>query len=172
MTEPTTRGRRTRAAHTARSPKVVRLGIAWVLSSCVACATSQAPSPAIGGSTAERSPLNEFQWAVLTEGSIFLVPLDGYLYPARKSGTGILESMPPQVSVSVAGREDGLTFALHDLVSPHRVDARRWILQLRTAAGWEDQRDYRFDGSGFAIAGRAEPIAVHEFDTIRFRPAR
>jgi len=101
-------------------------------------------------------PLTEFQWALQSEGGLLLVPVDGRLYPAKRDGAGVIETMPLQLSIALHGaQEDEETpdaVALSDVRSPFEIAPHEWILQRRTEEGWIAAASFHFyDGAFYAL---------------------
>lgn len=101
-------------------------------------------------------PLSPFQWALRSGGGLLLVPDGDVLYPARRVGEGVIETLP--LGLEVEHHRDGTvrTVALHTILSPFEIAPADWLMQIADPAEAEEAKpawrtvDWRvFDGEFF-----------------------
>ncbi len=113
------------------------------------------PAAAPAEDLAPPAPLTDFQWAVKTSGRILLVPVEGRLYPAKRTGEALVETLPLQVPVALYADERALSVALPRIRSPREVGPEAWILELREGEGedarWVPAAKFLFDDAFFYV---------------------
>jgi hypothetical protein len=134
-----------------------------ILCLLTACLHQQAAPPAFASSS-----FSEFQWTLLTGGTIFFFSQDNTLVPAQAVDAQILESIPPKKRILLLGTQERLTVPLQKLVSPYSINSNEWILQIEQNNGWIAAEDFHFTDRGFVTNTRSEPIDTTEFSNIRF----
>lgn len=136
----------------------------WGLAAACAVALAAAAQPAASQSldpsklvaTPASAPLTEFQWAVTEGRGMVLAPHpDGGYRPARLTGDGVLESLPPQVELQFHGEDGKTRVAVTDLVSPFEVSRDGWRLEKREGDDWVVADAFVFQSPLFyALFGR------------------
>ncbi|MGF1502978.1 MAG: hypothetical protein ACFBSD_14295 [Paracoccaceae bacterium] len=116
------------------------------------------------------APLTEFQWSLKSGGQLVLVPVDGHYYPARRTGEGVVETLPLALAVSLYFESEDLTVPLTEIRSPYEIDGRGWIMERFADGDWLPVAAMHFHDSTFYgqdMPGAFEPLGLAE---IRFRP--
>ena len=114
-------------------------------------------------------PLTPFQWALKTGGSLLLVPHEGHLYPARRTGAGVIETLPEAIEVALHHDGTALTVPLHAVRSPFEVLGGDWVLERRGASGWRPVAAMHFHGDRFYGQDAPGPFEPLPPDAIRLR---
>lgn len=113
--------------------------------------------------------LTPFQWALWDEAGLLFAPTGGYLYAARRNDEGVLESLPPKISVTFLHSGAPQAVALNAVLAPQEISDEAWRLERRTNGRWIAVSSYEFVGDGFVVEG-GEKIVLADFDSVRFSP--
>ncbi len=117
-------------------------------------------------------PLTLFQWAVMTGGSLLLVPQDGHLYPARRREGTVIETQPPRLAVTLYRDEAETTVPLAAVRAPQEVGPEDWVLERRAGDTWRPIAAMHFHGTLFYGQDRPGPFEPLALEEIRFAPRR
>ncbi|MEM9570759.1 MAG: hypothetical protein AAF996_04785 [Pseudomonadota bacterium] len=113
---------------------------------------------------AEYSP---FQWSLWHGGNLVLAEEGGFLYPATVVPGKVLESYPPQMSISFMDSGQQSNRRIGDLVSVTSLNPQEWSLQVKRDGVWGESTSFTFDGQRFTLSDGAV-LPVSKISSIRF----
>lgn len=118
--------------------------------------------------SSKSSELSEFQWALMSQGSLLLYQRDSQLLPASAAGSGVLESIPLKIQIQRYSDNQTITVPLATVLSPYQVTPREWQLEFQRDGKWLIASSYQFKEGRFVvdIAGTTETL--YELKFIRF----
>ena len=104
-----------------------------------------------GGGVEGKPQYTPIQWAILSQGSLVLIPVKGRIYPAEMTTNDILESYPPKIRARLYWNDNNLTPPVHHLLSPFDVVGGDYTAEILESGTWRPATAVRFDDPGFAL---------------------
>ncbi|MEG3766408.1 hypothetical protein [Alteromonas sp. 14N.309.X.WAT.G.H12] len=86
---------------------------------------------------------SDFQLALLAQGSLMMVTVDGHIWPAYKNSDDILESYPPQLQVARYHDNTPLAVFITEILSPQAVDSSNYTADVFINGKWQAVNDFR-----------------------------
>jgi hypothetical protein len=127
------------------------------------------------GNVANAAPpekLTEFQWALASRGALLLIPIKDFLYPAKLTGEGEIETRPTRIAVTLYETGQKMTPLLQSVISPFELDPARWAAQKRVDDKWIDAEAFVFIGGQFYLTDSASTLSAVEPAALRFVPLK
>ena len=112
-----------------------------------------------------------FVWHLLHAQRIFLLEEnDGFLYPARRIGDQVFESLPPQITAQLYAGGSDFRVPVNEIASPLRVQHPAWSAQIRRDDDWLPEVNFKLEEATYAVQMEADGawLSVAPGD-VRFR---
>jgi len=138
-----------------------------VLPTLSACQSMEPTRAAIATSQSEQK-LTEFQWSLMSQGSLLLYRDNARLLPARTTGSGVLESIPLKIQIQPYAQQHTLTVPLISILSPYQVHPDEWRLQFQQNNRWVEASSFRFSEGRFVVEINGESATLYDLNVIRF----
>ncbi|MBU2978218.1 hypothetical protein [Alteromonas sp. C1M14] len=114
---------------------------------------------------------SDFQLALLAQGSLLMVTVDGHIWPAYKNSDDILESYPPQLQVARYHDNTPLAVLITEIQSPQAIDSASYSADVFINGKWQAAHDFRLRQLQFEYREQVQaPWRSIELAHIRFTP--
>jgi len=150
---------------------MMRAPAAIVCLAAMLALAARADEPALPTGAADPPPaMTEFQWAIYSGGALVLVPVEGHIYPARRTGEAVIETLPVQIPVALHSDGRELAVPVRALRSPFEMLDDAWIMEIKTEdGGWRPIGPIHFHASSFYVQTEPGRFDAVGSDEIRFR---
>ena len=145
---------------------MVLLSISMLPTLC-ACQSTESTRADIANSPSAQE-LTEFQWSLMSQGSLVLYQDNARLLPARTTGSGVLESITLKIQIQPYAQQHTLTVPLITILSPYQVHPDEWRLELQHDNRWVEAASFRFSEGRFVAEINGESATLYELNRVRF----